>query len=202
MSNPFLFDDEVETDAPNQNAAPNPFLIGGDGGGEPEVETEPDNPFLVAEEDLGNPFALNDDSSAPSQTATDKLADTHGVDKAMSFFGTTITEDDDTADVAQPAITTTAPPPRPTPPSTNQELISSVVDQLDQTSSHLLDCIPKTRTPSPVSMRDLHSPSPTPESVNLLMSDALSSDNPFANVEEDDEPIFPVSKTKKHSYVG
>lgn len=195
MSNPFLFDDEVETGA--QDTAPNPFLFG-DGGGEAETEAEPENPFLAAteEEDLGNPFALADEPTNQPQTTanTDKLADTHAVDKAMSFFGTTITEDDDTADVAQPAITTTAPPPRPTPPNSNQELISSVVDQLDQTSSHLLDCIPKTRTPSPVSMRDLHTPSPTPESANLLMTDALSSDNPFANVEEDDEPIFPVSE--------
>lgn len=205
MSNPFLFDDEVEPAA--ADTAPNPFLLSG---GDAETEAEVDNPFLAAEEAV-NPFAFNDDSVEPQTSAVataEKLAATHAVDKAMSFFGTTITEDDDTADVAAPVITTTAaaaPPPRPTPPTAaaNQELISSVVDQLDQTSSHLLDRIPKTRTPSPVSMRDLHSPSPTPESANLLMSDVLDSnatttgnvltDNPFANV-DDDEPIFPAAQ--------
>lgn len=57
------------------------------------------------------------------------------------------------------------PPPRPNvPPSKEtQDLIMSVTGAMDATSSHLLDRIPPTRTPSPVSMRDLHSPSPTPE---------------------------------------
>lgn len=205
MSNPFLFDDEIEPAA--SETAPNPFLLSG---GDAEAEAETDNPFLTSEEAV-NPFAFNDDAepqtAAPTATA-EKLADTHAVDKAMSFFGTTITEDDDAADVVPPVITATVPPPRPTPPhpSANHELISSVVDQLDQNSSHLLDRIPKTRTPSPVSMRDLHSPSPTPETANLLMSDVLESsaattgnvltDNPFANV-EDDEPIFPAAQQQQ-----
>lgn len=54
------------------------------------------------------------------------------------------------------------PPARPLPAET-QNLILSVTGQMDFTSSHLLDRIPPTRTPSPVSMRDIHSPSPTPE---------------------------------------
>lgn len=59
------------------------------------------------------------------------------------------------------------PPPRPVvPPSKEtQDLIMSVTGAMDATSSHLLDRIPPTRTPSPVSMRDLHSPSPTPDHV-------------------------------------
>nr|XP_019555694.2 protein stoned-B [Aedes albopictus] len=62
-----------------------------------------------------------------------------------------------------------APPPRPVPPSqATQQLISSIADQLDQTSTNLLRQIPATRTPSPVSMRDLHSPSPTPDFGDLL----------------------------------
>ncbi|XP_058836560.1 protein stoned-B [Topomyia yanbarensis] len=60
-------------------------------------------------------------------------------------------------------------PPRPIPPSqATQQLISSIADQLDQTSTNLLRQIPATRTPSPVSMRDLHSPSPTPDFGDLL----------------------------------
>ncbi|CAK1543318.1 unnamed protein product [Leptosia nina] len=51
---------------------------------------------------------------------------------------------------------------RPVPQET-QNLILSVTGQMEFTSSHLLNRIPPTRTPSPVSVRDLHSPSPTPE---------------------------------------
>lgn len=53
-------------------------------------------------------------------------------------------------------------PTRPLPPET-QNLILSVTGQMEFTSSHLLDRIPPTRTPSPVSVHDIHSPSPTPE---------------------------------------
>uniref|UniRef100_W4VRV0 Putative stoned b synaptic vesicle bioproteinsis protein n=1 Tax=Corethrella appendiculata TaxID=1370023 RepID=W4VRV0_9DIPT len=57
------------------------------------------------------------------------------------------------------------PPPRPIPPPSQatQLLIHSIADQLDQTSNSLLRKIPATRTPSPVNMRDLNSPSPTPD---------------------------------------
>ncbi|CAH2090654.1 unnamed protein product [Euphydryas editha] len=51
---------------------------------------------------------------------------------------------------------------RPLPTET-QNLILTVTGQMEFTSSHLLDRIPPTRTPSPVSVRDIHSPSPTPE---------------------------------------
>ncbi|RVE46802.1 hypothetical protein evm_008586 [Chilo suppressalis] len=53
-------------------------------------------------------------------------------------------------------------PSRPLPPET-QNLILSVTGQMEFTSSHLLDRIPPTRTPSPVSVRDIHSSCPTPE---------------------------------------
>lgn len=209
MSNPFLFDDDdVE---PSNESAPNPFLLSNTAETDAmaaEAE-ESDNPFLA---EAVNPFALTDDSE--NVAVIPKKTETPSVDKAMSFFGTTITEDDEHEPVEPPSATfvinepvegdkkapAPPPPPRPTPPNpTTQDLISSVADQLDQNSSHLLDRIPKTRTPSPVSMRDLHSPSPTPDSTNLLMDDAfemdsvatnnvLRSDNPFADVE--DEPIF------------
>ncbi|XP_063624925.1 protein stoned-B [Cydia splendana] len=55
-----------------------------------------------------------------------------------------------------------AVPPRPLPPET-QNLILTVTGQMEFTSSHLLDRIPPTRTPSPVSVRDIHSACPTPE---------------------------------------
>ncbi|KAJ8970848.1 hypothetical protein NQ317_019122 [Molorchus minor] len=55
------------------------------------------------------------------------------------------------------------PPPRAPPSRETQDLLMSVMGAMDATSSSLLDKIPPTRTPSPISMRDLHSPSPTPE---------------------------------------
>ncbi|XP_052869061.1 protein stoned-B [Anopheles cruzii] len=98
-------------------------------------------------------------------------------------------------------------PPRPIPPShATQQLISSIADQLDQTSTNLLQKIPVTRTPSPVSMRDLHSPSPTPDFGDFLTTDGpgasaseaashddpmLAADNPFASV--DDQPPATVA---------
>ncbi|EDW51659.1 GM10054 [Drosophila sechellia] len=100
----------------------------------------------------------------------------------MSFFGTTIEAEDDALSLksgaeeedegkkppqSQPQLQSHAhpPPPRPlVPPQSTQDLISTVSSQLDETSSELLGRIPATRSPSPVSMRDLHSPSPTPDS--------------------------------------
>ncbi|GAB0087168.1 Protein stoned-B [Sergentomyia squamirostris] len=82
-----------------------------------------------------------------------------------------------------------APPARPAvgPPKATQDLILSVAGQLDMASSHLLNRIPVTRTPSPVSMRDLHSPSPTPDAVGDLLDvsdgDLMAepmNDNPFS----------------------
>lgn len=221
MSNPFLFDDDdVE---PSGESAPNPFLLSNTGyedGSElpppppPLAADEAENPFLA---EAANPFAFNEEDNSAQQNVVEVPKPViPSVDKAMSFFGTTITEDDDHEPVeppssgafvvTEPAESEKAPPPRPTPPNpTTQDLISSVADQMDQTSSHLLDRLPRTRTPSPVSMRDLHSPSPTPDSANLLMSDSLElgsaasnnilrSDNPFADVE--DEPMFQPEATQ------
>lgn len=220
MSNPFLFDDDdVE---PSGESAPNPFLLSNTGEEDasvlppppPLAADEAENPFLA---EAANPFAFNEEDNSAQQNVVEvPKPSIPSVDKAMSFFGTTITEDDDHEPVEPPssgafvvtelAESEKAPPPRPTPPNpTTQDLISSVADQMDQNSSHLLDRIPKTRTPSPVSMRDLHSPSPTPDSANLLMSDSLElgsaasnnilrSDNPFADVE--DEPIFQPEPTQ------
>ncbi|XP_047533795.1 protein stoned-B-like [Vanessa atalanta] len=64
---------------------------------------------------------------------------------------------------------------RPLPAET-QNLILTVTGQMEFTSSHLLDRIPPTRTPSPVSVRDIHSPSPTPE-PDLLEENTSTVDN-------------------------
>ncbi|CAG5023759.1 unnamed protein product [Parnassius apollo] len=66
------------------------------------------------------------------------------------------------------------PSARPLPTET-QNLILSVTGQMEFTSTHLLDRIPPTRTPSPVSARDIHSPSPTPEPD--LLDEMVTEDN-------------------------
>lgn len=176
MSNPFLFDEPEEAGEVQADSYSNPFLQ------ETAVEDEyvADNPFLSQQ--AKNPFFVNEDEAAPqAPQAPQVLQDVpekplpEQIDSAMSFFGTTITDGDDDEIEADPQNTSDdnkkPPPPRPTPPScpqATQELISTLADHLDQTSSHLLGRIPATRTPSPVSMRDLHSPSPTPEVADLL----------------------------------
>ncbi|KAJ4431727.1 hypothetical protein ANN_20329 [Periplaneta americana] len=66
------------------------------------------------------------------------------------------------------------PPPRPVPPSKEtKDLILSVTGAMEATSSHLLDRLQATRTPSPTPIRDLHSPSPTPD---IPFSDLLGAD--------------------------
>lgn len=217
MSNPFLFDDDG--DAGNEPAA-NPFLLEDTSATETEAFAEDanDNPFLAQ---ASNPFAFDAEDDVQPESVPEPAAVAVAVavaptsdveDKAMSFFGTTITDDDE-AEVVNVQHTATAsesnedlkkpPPPRPTPPQATQDLISSVADHLDQTSSHLLDRIPKTRTPSPVSMRDLHSPSPTPEMANLLMTDVLEtaddglrSDNPFADLDDEPAPVIQPKPTR------
>lgn len=196
MSNPFLFDDDG-ADAANDPAS-NPFLQ--ESNTEVFEEEQAENPFLAQ---ASNPFAFdNTDDGEAEKISQAPVEVTPAVDTAMSFFGTTITDDDEqepstfveptpSAVVGEPKEKK-SPPSRPTPPQTTQDLIFSVTEGLDQASSHLLDRIPVTRTPSPVSMRDLHSPSPTPECADLLMSDSLisagetnasESVNPFADLE-------------------
>lgn len=213
MSNPFLFDEPENAGDVQAEAFLNPFLQ------EAAVEDEytAENPFLA--QTTSNPFFANDADNAEDATSTvatsaavEKPVNTEHIDTAMSFFGTTITDAEDEEIESHPTnvnatedFAKKGPPPRPSPPAcpiATQELISTLTDHLDQTSVHLLDRIPVTRTPSPVSMRDLHSPSPTPEMADLLdvsenvnQNDGLiidhaedngriHSDNPFAGFDD------------------
>lgn len=74
------------------------------------------------------------------------------------------------------------PPPRPLPPRETTELIKTVTGAMEATSSHLLDRLQATRTPSPTPMRDLHSPSPT------QFGDLLEVDEPFGTFVTDNQP--------------
>lgn len=199
MSNPFLFDDDDGGDV-GADSTPNPFLQ--IAGNELIVESEPaENPFFSQPRKQStasiNPFADYSDDVAivtdiVEPVAPIELAVTtqqQPVDSVMSFFGTTIKdEEEEHHNSFGSENSKKGPPSRPTPPNQDtKDLISTVSDHLDQTSTHLLDRIPVTRTPSPVSMRDLHSPSPTPECADLLdVEDApieiAQNDNPFADV--------------------
>lgn len=200
MSNPFLFDDDGGDDVGAEVAA-NPFLQ--DPGTDAAAESEPaENPFFTQPRKQStasiNPFADYADDIAvvtefvePVPPVDPVAVQPSVVDSAMSFFGTTIKDEEEehhTIFNAGKADDTKGPPSRPTPPSQDtKDLISTVADHLDQTSTHMLDRIPVTRTPSPVSMRDLHSPSPTPECADLLEVDdapieTVNNDNPFADI--------------------
>ncbi|XP_043659028.1 protein stoned-B [Drosophila teissieri] len=173
MANPFLMDEDLD----GCDAAANPFLM------QSEPEPSTDNPFGAAT-GASNPFAFGADDLELGAEPEAEAAHDNDLDPAMSFFGTTIEAEDDALSLksgaeeedegkkppqSQPQLPSQShahpPPPRPqAPPQSTQDLISTVSSQLDETSSELLGRIPATRSPSPVSMRDLHSPSPTPDS--------------------------------------
>lgn len=255
MANPFLMTDD---DVPQESEPVcNPFLIE-EATDDAEATNDADNPFFA---DAKNPFAdvfgadaaeaveapvvpidennifghTNANEEAATATAAKeaqpKALGSANIDSAMSFFGTTISDEDDHdhdmqglpkpmelhiqpvhIDAAAAANIATdeddevnqhlqQPPQRPVPPSrTTQDLILSVSDQLDQNSSHLLNRIPVTRTPSPVSMRDLHTPSPTGDLLDVsdgvptmhpapddIFGLPAAADNPFASIA--DEPF-------------
>lgn len=206
MANPFLFEDEIDTapgavdidvsnpffsDEPAQYDGENPFLCA------------ENNPFAMeAEPDINNTVVDYQQNIFTATTTHQPMDYTQDV-----FYGGTVTEanligggggggdkenqyhDNNImfnsnisggGDLMDDPLKQRPPPPRPTPPNKMaQDLISTLSDQLDVTSSKLLEQIPVTRTPSPVSMRDLHSPSPTPD----IVDDLLGADNPFG-VEE------------------
>lgn len=251
MANPFLMTDDDVSAANDMNSNPflmgepeaestdycsdNPFMVqtsnpfadfGGGGGGDVSAVTTIGTDYYAttAMTTITSqvPFYTNDISgTVTSSTVTAALP----IDSAMSFFGTTISEDVDEPVAVAPQkpvglnifLTDNLShlddnlayssdeelmrdgdkqrniPPRPVPPSqTTQDLILSVADQLDQTSSHLLGRLPRTRTPSPVSMRDFQSPSPTPDVGDLLdVSDMMGTEDMMTHNDDDFPPPPP-----------
>lgn len=215
MANPFLtmeFESSVATTATN-DAFSNPFLVEDDDD-EPADFTADNpfsssNPFAFADESSNMTTSTATDTHASEAGANLFLVEDDNeepeVDATMSFFGTTINEHDglqyqkpsdlNVSNHHEETInsylsedeTKTNKPPRPNPPSqVTQQLITNLTDHLDATSTNLLGKLPVTRSPSPVSMRDLHSPSPTPDVGDLLdVSESFAAaqqaeDNSFA----------------------
>lgn len=194
MANPFLFTDDepvAETDA--FNPASNPFFTGGEE--YDDMQFQADNPFICSE---SNPFADTAPATNEAQHRnvfehSEDIQTTHAFfdpginDKENVYTDANIMSHNEIFEV-KPEAPKKPPPPRPTPPSqvAAQDLISTLTDQLDLTSTKLLGQIPVTRTPSPVSMRDLHSPSPTPDmQVDDLLD--IDQDNPFMSEQAMDE---------------
>ncbi|ERL89321.1 hypothetical protein D910_06693 [Dendroctonus ponderosae] len=134
------------------------------------MDDEPceDNPFLsqtaVA---ASNPFAFDPIDLEPAEAAVPAESHQDFFTSLNDQFATSVPPQKPT-DLNlkfsyQNAVPSRPLPPRPPQSKETQDLLMSVMGAMDATSSHLLDKIPPTRTPSPVSMRDLQSPSPTPE---------------------------------------
>uniref|UniRef100_A0A2H8TMM0 Protein stoned-B n=2 Tax=Melanaphis sacchari TaxID=742174 RepID=A0A2H8TMM0_9HEMI len=169
MANPFLFDDTTSNFTESNNTF-NPFLTNTS----TEPESHNDNPFFStfgasnAIPDTTNPFLAFTQNPEPAQSVVDLL----------NINDTSQTTVQDDASKMKPPPPRPAPPkrppPRPTPPPPPlheaKELILSVTGEMDATSSHLLDRLGK--TPSPTPMRDLLTPSPTP-TADLLGCDDL-----------------------------
>ncbi|XP_050307877.1 protein stoned-B [Anthonomus grandis grandis] len=190
-ANPFLFHDDGFSEAGEMPANSNPFLMEDDQFQEESAAM--DNPFLSQTASnpaaASNPFAFDpmDLEPAEGQIPTNMGSNVFMIiaSTAQDFFGTN-TSVTATADFLTDVNVVTQvspqkptdldlkythqtdgparpPPPRPPQSKETQDLLMSVMGAMDATSSHLLNKIPPTRSPSPVSMRDLQSPSPTPE---------------------------------------
>ncbi|EDW75165.1 uncharacterized protein Dwil_GK20028 [Drosophila willistoni] len=184
MANPFLMDDDM---GDGDGDLANPFLMQAEPAEGSEVPAAAENPF-GAMDTASNPFAFGGDEL---EAEPEPIPD---IDPAMSFFGTTIEAEDDALSLKSSGAgeeeDKVAPPRPPQPPQSTQELINTVSSQLEETSSELLGRIPATRSPSPVSMRDLHSPSPTPDSglADLLdVSDVSGSSNHNQLIDHDQQ---------------
>lgn len=160
--NPFMMTDSEPSDLSGDNpfATSNPFSDFGGGGYEPPAgDTVPVDIFGGAEPTGAKHFeGFTEDTTAPLDIFASSMTDERMVKPTELDLVSTTTDHTFLEEETQGP----QPPARPLPPET-QNLILSVTGQMEFTSSHLLDRIPPTRTPSPVSVRDIHSSCPTPE---------------------------------------
>lgn len=219
FSNPFLVDDDAQgdggdfsSDNPFFSAASNPFSFG-------ETDTDGNQVMTTTSAGYFGGVDTISQSGASLFLVEDANSNEQQMDASMAFFGTTINQHDGlqyskpsdlnihnqnsglfddpmNAYSSEEELKSKKPPPRPNPPvsQATQQMISTLTDHLEQTSSHLLNRLPVTRSPSPVSMRDIQSPSPTPDNQlddflgddpNIQQqnysNDFMANDNPFAD---------------------
>jgi hypothetical protein len=126
-------------------------------------------------------FDLLDDTGVAAPVESDFCKET----AVFNSTPTAATEDSSRTSTPKGGPPRRPPPPRPIPPSKEtKDLILSVTGAMEATSSHLLDRLQATRTPSPTPIRDLHSPSPTPD---IPFTDLLGTDVTIA----EQIPAFP-----------
>lgn len=196
FSNPFLVDDdEGGEEFPNDNpfSTSNPFAFN-------DIENEDEEVATTTAAEI-----FSTDTVTQSGANLFLVEDDHEqhIDPTMSFFGTTINECDGLQyqkpndlnlaneneifnEYATEDDTKAKKPPRPNPPPSHvtQQLITTLTDHLDQTSTNLLGKLPVTRSPSPVSMRDLHSPDVDDLlDVSDSFAHAQPTENNFSNVQ-------------------
>lgn len=194
-ANPFLFTDDDYT-SPHSTTS-NPFLVNED------FQGEADNPFLSQNT---NPFAFDPEELESTQpqsydavTASNdhnffSVTENNTVPQKPTDLDLKYTNTVDSGIAHGPQKNAAAPPPRPPPSKETQDLLMSVMGAMDATSSHLLDRIPPTRTPSPVSMRDLHSPSPTPEPTFGDLLDVGDSKPPSKEPDQTQNDLLSLSQ--------
>ncbi|XP_072401481.1 uncharacterized protein stnB isoform X1 [Diabrotica undecimpunctata] len=193
-ANPFLFNEEPYV---SPSSGSNPFLLDDQGGD--SMGFANDNPFMsqtATTISTTNPFSFDPMELEPAEAeipVVQQFSNTTPFSAAESI----ITESVVTAPPETPkkpsdldlkySLQANAngpprpPPPRPPPSKETQDLLMSVMGAMDATSSSLLGKIPPTRSPSPVNMRDLHSPSPTPEPTVRDLLDV--NDKPPENIQ-------------------
>ncbi|KAJ8945435.1 hypothetical protein NQ318_009891 [Aromia moschata] len=179
-SNPFLLDDDIATndgsefgDNPflssdvvvSSASATNPFAFDPM---EDEIAMEPAQFDVTSDNKCVSSGGEHDFFATEAPLTSED--DSHAVASANRLIGSATTVPQKPVDLdlkySHPGASSgppRPPPPRAPPSKETQDLLMSVMGAMDATSSTLLDKIPPTRTPSPVSMRDLHSPSPTPD---------------------------------------
>ncbi|XP_068630439.1 protein stoned-B-like [Battus philenor] len=172
--NPFMMTDVESSTFTGDNpfAASNPFTDFGDNYEPPAGDTVPVDIFGENPSNLGaknfEDTSLDIFSSQPMDL--DKMVKPTELELVSTVVDSPSPVTGDITDREHSA--------RPLPPET-QNLILSVTGQMEFTSTHLLDRIPPTRTPSPVSARDIHSPSPTPDPE--IHEDTASAENVEVN---------------------
>ncbi|KAJ9586260.1 hypothetical protein L9F63_020094, partial [Diploptera punctata] len=128
----------------------------------------------------------NEEFDLLDNTKTEALPEAEFCKETSDIFSTSPTPAEETSiheSKTAPGPPRRPPPPRPEPPSKEtKDLILSVTGAMEATSSHLLDRLQATRTPSPTPMRDLHSPSPTPDMMFPDLLEVGSTDMPMGQV--------------------
>ncbi|CAH0386581.1 unnamed protein product [Bemisia tabaci] len=189
-TNPFAFTDDTSS---SDAAAANFFTTVN------EEHPPGDANFFSQEVTSNNIFSdvQVPDTQAPVTTVVESVTDVDffgGQDDLLSSQDSHLVDLQTSNDLSPPFGTPKRPPPpRPPPSKETKDLILNVTGAMEATSSDLLDRLQANRTPSPTPLRDLHSPSPTPDAqVQNLLGDDINQPNFF----DTSQPGFTEAKSQ------